>query len=63
LPAKPSLKSGRRFFSPRFNSLRFPSFALPKIIKPKNNVVAVQHNPKVVIAGAEMTSDAIPKED
>lgn len=40
-----------------------PSFPLLQMLKKKSNVVPIAHNIKVVVAGAQMTSDSVQKEE
>jgi hypothetical protein len=40
-----------------------PSFVRRQVLKKKPNVVPITHNLKVVVAGAQMTSDSVAKEE
>jgi hypothetical protein len=33
------------------------------MLKKKSNVVPILHNPKVIVAGAQMTTDSVQKEE
>jgi hypothetical protein len=36
---------------------------LVQMLSKKSNVVPITHNVKVVVAGAQMTTDSVPKEE
>ena len=40
-----------------------PSSSLLQMLKKKSNVVPILHNPKVIVAGAQMTTDSVQKEE